>query len=76
MWAAEASAVSRIARDAETFPPTTRAAVHGCVRDYVHAVVERQWPLMREGRGDAAVTAAGQRICIGVIFLTWSGAGC
>ncbi|WP_455772334.1 bestrophin-like domain [Streptomyces lavendulae] len=67
-WAAEASAVSRIARDAEAFPPTTRAAVHDCVCDYVHAVVERQWPLMREGRGDAAVTAAGQRICAGVIF--------
>ncbi|MFE9220978.1 bestrophin-like domain [Streptomyces lavendulae] len=43
MWAAEASAVSQIARDAETFPPTTRAAMHGCVRDYAHAVVERQW---------------------------------
>ncbi|GAA2772562.1 hypothetical protein GCM10010493_82310 [Streptomyces lavendulae subsp. grasserius] len=48
--------------------PRSRAAVHDCVCDYVHAVVERQWPLMREGRGDAAVTAAGQRICAGVIF--------
>ncbi|MFE3585673.1 bestrophin-like domain [Streptomyces vinaceus] len=54
--AAEASAVSQIARDAEAFPPDTRDAVHGRVREYVHAVVERQWPMMRAGRGDAAVT--------------------
>ncbi|GLX21157.1 DUF4239 domain-containing protein [Streptomyces lavendulae] len=55
--AAEASAVSQIVRDAEAFPPATRDAVHACVRDYVHTVVERQWPLMTVGRGDAAVTS-------------------
>ncbi|MFE2410038.1 DUF4239 domain-containing protein [Kitasatospora sp. NPDC059408] len=56
--AAEATAVSQIVRDARAFPPDTRAAVDGAVRDYVHAVVEQQWPLMRDGRGDFAVTVA------------------
>ncbi|WP_078857807.1 DUF4239 domain-containing protein [Streptomyces sp. NRRL F-4474] len=31
--------------------------MHACVRDYVHSVVEQQWPLMRDGRGNAAVTS-------------------
>ncbi|MEU8773416.1 DUF4239 domain-containing protein [Streptomyces sp. NPDC048606] len=55
--ATEASAVSQIVRDAQAFPPVTRGAVHACVHDYVHSVVERQWPLMRAGRGDAAATS-------------------
>ncbi|MER7849230.1 DUF4239 domain-containing protein [Kitasatospora sp. NPDC096077] len=54
--AGEASAVSQIARDAQAFPPVTRQAVETAVHDYVHAVVEDQWPLMRAGKGDSAVT--------------------
>ncbi|MFD0375826.1 DUF4239 domain-containing protein [Streptomyces sp. NPDC127112] len=55
--AAEASAVSQIVRDAEAFPPGTRTAVYDRVDNYVHTVVERQWPMMQVGRGDAAVTS-------------------
>ncbi|MET9398468.1 DUF4239 domain-containing protein [Kitasatospora sp. NPDC002965] len=52
----EASAVSQIVRDAECFPPGPRDAVQAAVGGYVHAVVEDQWPLMRAGDGDSAVT--------------------
>ncbi|MFB7911728.1 MULTISPECIES: DUF4239 domain-containing protein [unclassified Kitasatospora] len=53
---AEATAVSQIARDAAAFPPGPRAAVTASVGDYVHVVVERQWPLMRAGRGEFTAT--------------------
>ncbi|MFJ9608553.1 DUF4239 domain-containing protein [Kitasatospora sp. NPDC101176] len=52
----EATAVSQIARDARAFPPATREALYAAVHGYVHAVVEDQWPLMRAGKGDSAVT--------------------
>ncbi|MFF2614713.1 DUF4239 domain-containing protein [Kitasatospora sp. NPDC058046] len=54
----EATAVSQIARDAGAFPPDVQAAVDASVRGYVHAVVEKQWPLMRAGHGDFSVTAS------------------
>ncbi|MFD4656399.1 DUF4239 domain-containing protein [Kitasatospora sp. NPDC058444] len=56
--ASEATSVSQIARDAQAFPPDARAAVDAAIHDYVHAVVELQWPLMRSGKGDYQVTAA------------------
>ncbi|WP_395293920.1 DUF4239 domain-containing protein [Kitasatospora hibisci] len=52
----EATAVSQIARDARAFPSATRESVDAAVHGYVHAVVEDQWPLMRAGEGDSAVT--------------------
>ncbi|WP_346766411.1 DUF4239 domain-containing protein [Streptomyces sp. CB01881] len=55
--AGEATAVSQIVRDAKAFPPEHQAAVNTAVGNYVHAVVEEQWPLMREGCGDFARTA-------------------
>ncbi|MEU1285950.1 DUF4239 domain-containing protein [Kitasatospora sp. NPDC005856] len=56
--ATEATAVSQIARDVQAFPPDTRAAMDAAIHDYVHAVVEVQWPLMRAGKGDYQATAA------------------
>ncbi|MFE4356539.1 DUF4239 domain-containing protein [Kitasatospora sp. NPDC056800] len=54
----EATSISQIARDAKAFPPDVQTAVNASIHDYVHAVVEQQWPLMRAGRGDFTVTAA------------------
>ncbi|WP_189945889.1 bestrophin-like domain [Streptomyces roseolus] len=47
--AAEATDVALIARDAAAFPPSVRAGLDAALSDYVHAVVEKQWPLMRDG---------------------------
>ncbi|MFF5503657.1 DUF4239 domain-containing protein [Streptomyces roseolus] len=47
--AAEATDVALIARDAAAFPPPVRAGLDAALGDYVHAVVEKQWPLMRDG---------------------------
>ncbi|MER7752548.1 DUF4239 domain-containing protein [Kitasatospora sp. NPDC097643] len=58
--ATEATALSQIVRDAQAFPPDTRAAVNATVRDYVHTVVEKQWPLMKAGHGD--YTATGEKV--------------
>ncbi|MFG2819149.1 DUF4239 domain-containing protein [Kitasatospora sp. NPDC048365] len=55
--ATEATAASQIVRDARVFPDADRARVNAAVADYVHAVVEQQWPLMRAGAGDFARTA-------------------
>ncbi|MEV7026503.1 DUF4239 domain-containing protein [Kitasatospora sp. NPDC093558] len=56
--ATEATSISQIVRDARAFPPDTQAAVNGAVRDYVHAVVEQQWPLMNAGHGNFEATSA------------------
>ncbi|MFE3582987.1 bestrophin-like domain [Streptomyces vinaceus] len=42
--------VALVVRSAEAFPPAERARVERAVSDYVHAVVEVQWPMMRDGR--------------------------
>ncbi|MEU6862746.1 DUF4239 domain-containing protein [Streptomyces sp. NPDC046876] len=55
--ATEATDLALIVRSAEAFPPTDRARVEHAVGDYVHAVVEVQWPLMREGRPSYDATA-------------------
>ncbi|MEU6239237.1 DUF4239 domain-containing protein [Kitasatospora sp. NPDC047058] len=55
--ATEATSASQIVRDARAFPPEHQAAVDAAVKGYVHSVVEVQWPLMREGRGDFSRTA-------------------
>ncbi|MFG2875155.1 DUF4239 domain-containing protein [Streptomyces sp. NPDC048337] len=45
----EATDVSLVVRDTRAFPSAERARVDRAVHDYVHAVVEVQWPLMKEG---------------------------
>ncbi|CAM5647525.1 hypothetical protein SNARM312S_00874 [Streptomyces narbonensis] len=57
--ATEATDMALIARDAAAFPPDVRARLDTALRAYVHAVVEDQWPLMREGRPSHGATAAG-----------------
>ncbi|WKX71599.1 DUF4239 domain-containing protein [Streptomyces sp. XD-27] len=53
----EATDVSLIVRDAASFPPGPRARMDKAVHDYLHAVVERQWPHMRNGTARHSVTA-------------------
>ncbi len=48
--AAEAGDLAAVVRSADAFPAADRARVHAAVGAYAHAVVEVQWPLMREGR--------------------------
>ncbi|MER5301142.1 DUF4239 domain-containing protein [Streptomyces lasiicapitis] len=54
--ATEASQTAEVLRDASAFPPAQERRVTGAVGEYVHAIVEKQWPLMREGRPDPGVT--------------------
>ncbi|MFF4324762.1 DUF4239 domain-containing protein [Streptomyces sp. NPDC001568] len=55
--AGEATDLALVVRSAEAFPPAARARVDQAVGEYVHAVVEIQWPLMREGRPSYEATA-------------------
>lgn len=55
--ATEATDLALVVRSAEVFPPAERARVDKAVGEYVHAVVEIQWPLMREGRPSYEATA-------------------
>ncbi|WP_030758507.1 DUF4239 domain-containing protein [Streptomyces griseus] len=54
--ASEATDAALIARDAAAFPPEVRSGLDAALSDYVHAVVEKQWPLMREGRPQYGAT--------------------
>ncbi|RSS74703.1 DUF4239 domain-containing protein [Streptomyces sp. WAC06614] len=53
----EATDLALVVRSAEAFPPADRARVEHAVGDYVHAVVEIQWPRMRAGRPSYDATA-------------------
>ncbi|WP_282697155.1 DUF4239 domain-containing protein [Streptomyces sp. CC208A] len=55
--AAEATDLALVARDSAAFPPSVRAEVDTALRGYLHAVVEGQWPLMREGKPSHGATA-------------------
>ncbi|WP_371525203.1 DUF4239 domain-containing protein [Streptomyces sp. NBC_01283] len=54
--ALEASQTAEVLRDAAAFPPPQERRVISAVGDYVHVVVDKQWPLMRDGRPDPGVT--------------------
>ncbi|AQT72945.1 DUF4239 domain-containing protein [Streptomyces sp. fd1-xmd] len=56
--AAEAGDLAAVVRSADAFPAADRARVHAAVGAYSHAVVEVQWPLMREGRPSYEATGA------------------
>ncbi|WP_327283891.1 MULTISPECIES: DUF4239 domain-containing protein [unclassified Streptomyces] len=55
--ATEATDLALVVRSAEAFPPAERARVERAVGDYVHAVVEVQWPKMRDGLPSYDATA-------------------
>lgn len=43
-------------RNSVAFPEAQQKRVTDAMHDYVHAVVDRQWPLMRQGTPDPDVT--------------------
>lgn len=55
--ATEATDLALVVRSADAFPPTDRARVQQAVGAYTHAVVEVQWPLMRQGRPSFEATS-------------------
>ncbi|MEV4430879.1 hypothetical protein AB0K23_37120 [Streptomyces sp. NPDC049602] len=54
--ASEATDTALIARDAAAFPPPVRADLDSALSGYVHAVVEDQWPRMRDGQPSYGAT--------------------
>ncbi|WP_406191384.1 MULTISPECIES: hypothetical protein [unclassified Streptomyces] len=56
--AGEATAVAQIVRDAQALPPGPRDRINTAVGRYVHTVVEKQWPVMREGHAGHDHTAS------------------
>lgn len=54
--ATEATQTAEILRDASAFPPEQRHRISDAIGAYVHAIVEKQWPRMREGRPDPSLT--------------------
>ena len=56
----EADAIAAIVRDSDAFPPAQRARVRAAADEYVSAVVDEEWPRMRDGHDSArAWTAVG-----------------
>ncbi|WP_329121292.1 bestrophin-like domain [Streptomyces sp. NBC_01465] len=54
--AAEASQTAEVVREASAFPPDQQRKVNEAMGEYVRAVVDKQWPLMRAGTPDANLT--------------------
>jgi hypothetical protein len=54
----EASALSALARAAPAFPPGPRASIREAIDEYVHAVVEDEWPKMKVGEQSPRAFAA------------------
>jgi hypothetical protein len=54
----EASALSALTRAAPAFPPGPRKSIREAVDEYVHAVVEDEWPRMKWGQQSPRAFAA------------------
>lgn len=55
---AEASALAGLTRAADSFPPTQGQAIRDGSNEYVHAVVEDEWPRLRTGESSSRAFAA------------------
>ncbi len=55
---AEASALAGLTRAADSFPPAQGQAIRDGANEYVHAVVEDEWPRLRTGEPSARAFAA------------------
>ena len=51
---AEATNVSLFERESAAFDAPARAEIDQATHDYLHAVVEQEWPLMRDGKESSA----------------------
>lgn len=56
--ATEATDLAQMVRDIRAFPPERRNRIDDAIGEYVHAVVEDQWPLMKQGRAQYTATAS------------------
>jgi len=54
----EADGISQIVRDSRAFPPTDQANVRAASGAYVRAVVEDEWPQLRDGHGSTRASTA------------------
>ncbi|GAA1349732.1 bestrophin-like domain [Streptomyces beijiangensis] len=54
--AAEASQTAEVVREAAAFPPEQQQRVNAAMGAYVRAVVDKQWPRMRDGDPDPNLT--------------------
>ncbi len=54
----EADALAAIVRDSDAFPPPERGRVRASIGTYVRAVVDDEWPRMREGDDSARAWTA------------------
>ena len=54
----EADGISQIVRDSRAFPPTDQANVSAASGAYVRAVVEDEWPQLRDGHGSTRASTA------------------
>ncbi|MEV0443726.1 hypothetical protein AB0I84_26235 [Streptomyces spectabilis] len=52
----ESTYLAQMVRDSQAFPAPQRARMEDAVSAYAHALVEVQWPLMREGRPEYGAT--------------------
>ncbi len=55
---AEASALNGLTRAATSFPDSARESIRSAAGEYVHAVVEDEWPRMRWGEASPRAAAA------------------
>jgi hypothetical protein len=62
----EANSLGALYRDLDGYPPELRREAEGLLRDYVHAVIEKEWPAHRQGRvidaGDQILEALENKI--------------
>ncbi|MEA2185966.1 MAG: hypothetical protein QOK16_977 [Solirubrobacteraceae bacterium] len=56
--AAESTAAAQLARATRAFPIDLQIRLEQAIGQYVHAVVEDEWPAMRTGNGSARASAA------------------
>ncbi|MFF7214768.1 DUF4239 domain-containing protein [Streptomyces sp. NPDC008238] len=63
----EASDLAVISRNAHAFPNDVRVRLDRAIGDYVHAVVEDAWPLMREGKNSLSATSGKLEALYGVL---------
>jgi hypothetical protein len=54
----EASALAGMTRAADAFPYNARKPIKNAAGEYVHAVVEDEWPLLRQGESSPRASAA------------------
>lgn len=54
----EASALAGLTRAADAFPDNARESVRSATGEYVHAVVDHEWPTLRQGESSPRAAAA------------------